>query len=116
MRIGSKPIVGRIQRVFIFQPAHPTRRIIEIDAMVIVTEKCTWAETPAGRRHLLGSSAFFTKAAAERAKRGALVKIVETRYLMTNVRTTDMWHRAQQQLEIFERKGTFDYQKRGKLN
>lgn len=116
LRIGNKPLRGRVQRIWIFQPAHPTRRIIETDALILVLEKRTWAETPSGRRHLLGSSSFFTKVAAERAKRGALAKIVETRALYAMQETRSLYLAAEDQLQLFESTGTFDYPKRSKIN
>lgn len=97
-----------LHRVFVVDLVRPTRKIIEIDAMIIVAEKRTWAETPSGRRHLVGTSAFYTLQSAERAKRGALVKIVQTHFLGRNPTTMYLYSRAERLLAHYDASGTFD--------
>mgnify|MGYP000965543464 CR=1 FL=1 len=97
-----------LHRVFIFQPSQPTRKIIELDAQILTLEKRTWAETASGKRHLLGSSAFYTLAAAERAKRGALLKITETTALRRMPTTQHLVRNAESQLAIYDQLGTFN--------
>lgn len=95
-------------RVFIFQPAHPTRKIIEIDALILTLEKRTWAETPSGRRHQLGTSAFYTLQSAERAKRGALQKIIDNKAMSMMRQTAGLYELAQYQAQKFDLLGTFN--------
>ena len=110
---SNEPLTAREQvikkhRVFIFQPSRPTRKIVELEALILTLEKRTWAETASGKRHLLGTSAFYSMAAAERAKRGALVKIMETPVLRRMSQTQGMVQLAEYQLSIYDRLGTFN--------
>lgn len=105
VRRKAQPVA--LQRVFIMDPAKPLRPIREVDTMIVVGPKMTWAEESHGRRHLMGTSAFMTLPSAERAKRGALVKIVQTPYLSRMAQTMDMYHNAERQLLLFEQNGTF---------
>lgn len=61
--------------VFIVDPKRPTRAIKEVEAEII-TRKFSWADVN-GKRYLIGTSAFFSLAAAKRAKLGYLMKVVE---------------------------------------
>lgn len=47
----------------------------------LIQRKWTWAEDFNGERHLLGSSAFYTLASAQRARLGALRKVQANTYL-----------------------------------
>ena len=100
-------------RVFIFNPSKPTRRIVEMTCRVVVCDRTTWAEEPSGRRHLLGSSAFYTLKAAYRAKRGALEKILQTRVLERMPQTQLLYHDARRQLVEFQETGSFALVQRG---
>lgn len=106
----SQPIT--LQQVFIMDPAYPLRQIVEREVMIVVGDKCTWAEHANGKRHLVGTSVFFTLPSAERAKRGALVKIVENGALRCMPLTHDMWARADHQLQLFEKTGSFTYKRK----
>lgn len=64
-------------KVFYVNLQRPWRIILEVEATIIACEKFTWAEDSQGQRRLLGASAFFTLASAERAKIGALMKLVK---------------------------------------
>jgi hypothetical protein len=55
----------------------PWRVILEVEVTILVCKKFTWAVDQRGARRLLGASAFFTLASAERAKIGALMKLVK---------------------------------------
>lgn len=61
--------------VFIINPKYPTQKILEVKAEII-TCKFSWADVD-GKRHLIGTSAFFSLPAAKRAKLGYLMKVVE---------------------------------------
>ncbi len=63
--------------IFLVSAKHPCKKIRIVEAEVIKPEKWTWAVYK-GRRHLLGATAFYTFASAQRAKVGYLVKIVRT--------------------------------------
>jgi hypothetical protein len=65
-----------MHRLFIFPMGKPGRRIREVEAEVTAKAKRTWA-TIQGRQYLLGSTAFYTRAAAERARHGYLVKLIK---------------------------------------
>jgi hypothetical protein len=58
-----------MQRVFIVDLEAPWQDIREVECEIISGKKFTWAETPRGRRHLLGSSAFFMRKSAEHSQR-----------------------------------------------
>jgi hypothetical protein len=58
-------------KVFI---AHGLRKIREREVTIKVCGKTTWAICYDGKRHLLGSTAFYTRAAAERCKLAYLYK------------------------------------------
>lgn len=103
-------------RVWIMNPAAPLRKIRQVECEIVTCEKTTWAErivlrdvngvAPRGRRHLLGTSAFYTVKAAERAKRGALQKLVDAGphgYYGAAQR----WDAARTQLKNFAANGTF---------
>lgn len=94
--------------VFIMDPSRPTRKIVELEATILTLEKRTWAETLSGKRWLMGSSAFYTLAAAERAKRGALIKIVQTTALRRMAQTQDLVWNAEHQLKLYDALGTFN--------
>lgn len=51
--------------------------ILEVEATLVTCEKFTWAVDQRGARRLLGASAFFTVTSAERAKIGALMRLVK---------------------------------------
>lgn len=65
--------------------------------------KFAWAVTKEGRRHLIGSTAFFTKSAAVRCKFALLMEFTKNTYLHFRFPTTlDM---ARRQLEEYKLKG-----------
>lgn len=64
-------------KVYYVNLQRPWRTILEVEADIVTCEKFTWAIDNYGKRRLLGASAFFTLASAERAKVGALMKIVK---------------------------------------
>lgn len=64
-------------KVYYVNLHHPWRSILEVEATIIQCEKFAWAVDCRGQRRLLGASAFFTLASAERAKIGALMKLVK---------------------------------------
>ena len=70
-----------MKNAYLLDLRHPTRKIIEVDAEIKKCEKWTWAIYN-GRRHLLGSSAFFTEAAAVRSQIGLLEQVVRNTYLV----------------------------------
>lgn len=95
-----------LHKVFIMDPARPTRKIMELEVQILTLAKRTWAETASGKRWLLGTSAFYTLASAERAKRGALVKITSDGYLRRQ--HAGYVALAQHQLDIHDALGTFN--------
>jgi hypothetical protein len=92
-----------IQTVFI---VHKLRKIREVKAVIVVCDKWTWADV-AGKRYLLGTSAFFTRKAAEVRKLGVLRKLAETRmpYYHPAARIADL---AQMQLNEYKNHGTIN--------
>lgn len=58
-------------------------------------KKCTWAHTPY-RKHLVGSSAFYTKAAAQRTRYSLLKKITAMGWIKNN--RPYLWNKAQKAL------------------
>lgn len=103
-----------LHKVFLMNPSRPLRKIVEREAQILTLEKRTWAELPSGKRCLLGTSAFYTLAAAERAKRGALIKIRESTVLDRMSQTMGMREMAKYQLAIYDQLGTFN--PKGKSN
>lgn len=97
-----------LHKVFLMDPSRPLRKIVEREAQILTLEKRTWAELPTGKRCLLGTSAFYTLAAAERAKRGALVKIMEQTALDYMYQTKHIRPMAQHQLAMYDALGTFN--------
>ena len=71
------------QRVFIVRGL---RKILEVVAAdILVCEKMTWARVGT-KRFLLGTSAFYTRNAAEKRKLGELRKLAARNY--------PLWHQA----------------------
>lgn len=62
-------------RVFVFLHRRPIGGIREMDCEVVTTPARTWVLVR-GNRRLLGSTAFYTRQAAERAKRGAIGRMI----------------------------------------
>lgn len=60
-----------LKRVFVVKGLAPIRQSA---ATIKADGKVGWAILPTGRRHLLGATAFFTRASAERSKLGILRK------------------------------------------
>lgn len=69
-------------KMFIVDLRHLVPSIREHEVEVRVCKKTVWAVRSDGRRHLIGSSAFQTRPAAERALRGILNKIVTDSYML----------------------------------
>lgn len=88
------------QHVFL---VHGQRRITEADVTIVVCKKRTWVQLLSGKRRLLGSTAFFTRAAAERCKLALLQKLVATGAL-NYLAPTAIQH-ARRQLDLFKDKG-----------
>jgi hypothetical protein len=76
--------------------AHGVRKVREIEANIKVCDKTTWAIETDGKRHLLGSSAFYTRPAAERVRLAALQKVVQSNYL--RYRMPWVWNPAAREL------------------
>jgi len=57
---------------------YPPAPIKELDLEVKVCKKTVWGIAKNGRRYLIGASAFQTLPSAERCRRGALEKLVES--------------------------------------
>lgn len=73
-------------KVFIVDLTRPYKPIAEADATIHVSEKRTWALVPdytkdRVKRCLLGSSAFYTRPAAERVKLTALYKLASLSHM-----------------------------------
>lgn len=64
-------------KVFYVDLNRPWRTIKEVDATIVPCKKTVWAEDVKGARRLVGASVFFSLPSAERAKIGALVKLVK---------------------------------------
>lgn len=95
-----------LHRVFLYTPNRPGSAIIQVEAEIEVKEKCTWAHYR--KKHfLLGSTVFYTLPAANRAKRGALQKLIDTPFHYHNPRTMHLPGVAKQALAEFEAKGQF---------
>ncbi len=93
------------QTVFVVLPNHPLRKIRQVDCEILVCEKMTWAVEPSGRRHLLGTSGFFTRKAAEVRKLGALRKIADSTVLSRMYQTQYIHEAAQRQLNEYRSTG-----------
>lgn len=96
-----KPPV-KIQKVFLVKGL---RRIREVDADIYVCNKMTWAQVGT-RRFLLGTSAFFTRKAAEVRKLGELRKLAELAKYPTFY--GDIGRDAQLALKAYEATGTIN--------
>lgn len=77
----------------------PWRCILEVEVTVVTCEKFTWAVDQRGARRLLGASVFFTLASAERAKIGALMKLVKP---VVAVKVPQVYHAAREELLKYE--------------
>lgn len=64
-------------KIYYVNLKRPWRVILEVEATILACETFTWAIDQLGARRLLGASAFFTLASAERAKIGALMRLVK---------------------------------------
>lgn len=98
-------------RVFLYNPSRPGSRIIEVEATIEVLAKASWASYR-GKRHLLGSTAFYTLAAANRAKRGALQKVWETTALDRMSQTMGLRSQARWQLDYYSERNEFPLTRR----
>jgi len=88
-------------QVYLIRLSHPTRRIALVDAD-ITQSKWVWAHYK-DRRYLVGSSAFFTSAAAGRAKAALLLKLLKCEFFRWRY-----WHtyaQAEQQLKSYQMLG-----------
>ncbi len=68
------------REMFIVDLKSPIRAVRPMVLRVKVCPKTVWAVRNDGRRYLIGSSAFQTKAAAERCRRALLQKVVDDTY------------------------------------
>jgi hypothetical protein len=87
--------------VFIVDLNAPSRRI-RCGLADIEQAKWTWAKRD-GRRYLVGSSAFYTHAAACRAKVALLLKVVRCEFL--RYRRAQLYTLATQQLREYQARG-----------
>ncbi len=94
-----------IQHVFITTTKHPLRKIREADCEIKVCDKMTWAIEPNGTRHLLGTSGFFTRTAAEVRKLGALRKIEANGAMQGSWRLRGIWQSAHDQMDKYRQTG-----------
>lgn len=105
-----------LHRVFIYTPSRPGSAIREVEATIEVKAKQTWAIVEKGVRgqksFLLGATAFYTLPSANRAKRGALQKVVDSPVLDRMSQTMGMRHDAKLNLDYFARTGEFPFTKR----
>lgn len=88
-----------VTTVFYVNLQRPWRPIRTVEVQVVQCEKLTWAEDCFGKRRLLGASAFFTLASAERAKLGALTKLVKERGGYIRVHLPYVYQAALRELE-----------------
>lgn len=96
------------QELYIVDLRHVTRPIYHSVFYINVTKKQTWAALARGdsyqNKHLLGSSAFYTRAAAERAKYAVLKRALK--YLPSHF----YWKSrsiAEEQVKFYEIHGHF---------
>lgn len=103
-------------RIFVYTPSRPGSAIREVEAVIEVKEKQTWAIVEKGVRgqksFLLGATAFYTLPSANRAKRGALQKVIATPVLLHMAQTKHMAYEAQRHLDYFAQNGEFPFTKR----
>lgn len=81
-------------KVFFMDPKRPIRESRQIEVEIIVCDKTSWAVLADGSRRLVGSSIFFTLASANRARRGALQKVVDDTALASMWKTREFYHQA----------------------
>lgn len=86
-------------KIFYVNLQRPWRVILEVEATIISCEKFTWAEDARGNRRLLGASAFFTLPSAERAKIGALMRLVKP---AVATKVPQVYHAAREELLKYE--------------
>ena len=72
-----------IHLLYIIEPKKPWRIIRCKPCLIIVGKKRVWASPLlfCDKRHLIGSSAFYTKAAAERSRLSYLNRIKDSRFV-----------------------------------
>ena len=90
------------QKVFIVRNA--LARIRETEVEIVCGPKMTWA-LRGGKRHLLGTTAFFTRKAAEVRKLGLLRKVADNPVLDNIRNTMYMRHDAIEQLKAYKETG-----------
>lgn len=104
-----------IAMIYIVDLKHPNRQIIMRDCY-LQTRKQSWALETISKfgpydyvahhpRHLIGSSAFFTLAAAERAKLGLMVTLSQNSYVRYNHPKSASY--AAEQVASYLKHGTF---------
>lgn len=98
--MSTKPAAQ--QRVFLVRGLGRIREIAAAD--ILVCEKMTWAHVGT-RRFLLGTSAFFTRAAAEKRKLAELRKIVAGPRMPDHMGGL-AWEHARTQIKQYEETGT----------
>jgi hypothetical protein len=87
-----------------FFTVRKTERICVRELTVKVTAKRTWATDDNGNRFLIGSTAFYTRAGAERAKLGRLQRIIDTPALQ-RMYGGAVWDRAHAMLQRYKANG-----------
>lgn len=90
----------RKQRVFIVNGVRPIREYESLE--IRICEKWTWAVLPSGSKRLLGTTAFFTRKAAEVRKLGELKNAIYAPYHVHPGR----WDSANRQLIEYRETGT----------
>ena len=90
-------------KVFI---ASGLRKIREREVTIKVCNKTTWAICQDGKRHLLGSSAFYTLAAAQRCKLAYLYKTVKLAQFPVWMGAGRVGREAASQLGLCKQTGT----------
>lgn len=71
----------------------PMGDITEVNVTIVPCEQTVWAVLPSGKRKLVGSYIFFTKAAAERCQLG-MVRNIEAAQVLKYRRRTQQLHAA----------------------
>lgn len=78
----------------------PWRKIKVVEADIIVCKKRSWAVDQLGARRLVGASVFFSVQSAERARIGALVKLINPATLQV---VPQVYQAAVKELESVDR-------------
>lgn len=73
---------SRIHLLWIYDARHALRSIQQEPCIIKIAKKRTWAiECSNGKRHLLGSSAFYTAPAATAKRLAVIIKLINSAYV-----------------------------------